>query len=310
MKENKALTKTKSANAENSESTLARVDVSNVDSGIDGGEREVLIQFGRLKESQIMAGFAGALLAEKLSKWKRTKMYKALGATTWEDFIQQNFPFSVDTADRKIKDFEDLGATFVEVQEIVKISRAAWIIAGERFKLTASNAAELQHAFKQAEEETRRAKDQASALKSDLDKTRGALETARKVATETHRKLREAQSPALFAEADEDHQTLLRIQSNWDHGVTLLARVRERQLSPENEARYIGLAEYLYRSALQVIDEARYAFGRGENMPDPADALYLHNVPDTSRNLAAEHLAETVPNVAAFKSAHKKDGGK
>ncbi len=299
MKQNKGLTVTVSANAENTDNTLARVDVSE----IEPAEREMLIEFGRLKESQIMAGFAGALLAEKLSKWKRSKLYRGLGCATWEDFIQKNFPFSVDTADRKIKDLEDLGPTFIEVQEIVRISRAAWIaanptvdngsivIAGERFKLTSANAAELQHAFRQIEDEARRAKEQASATKADLERARADRDNAKKAAAEANRKLREAQSPTPFAEADADQQVMLRIQSNWDLGITLLQKLRERSLSMENEARYIGLVEYIYRSAVQVIDEARFAFGRGPNVPDPADNLWLNNEPDTSRNLLAEYTS-------------------
>ncbi|HEX4135883.1 MAG TPA: hypothetical protein VHY84_14810 [Bryobacteraceae bacterium] len=255
---------------------------------------------GRSQGIRMAKAMVDAADAAALKHIKDAKIYRDLGMD-WHKFCILHLGIDHKTADQIIDNYSTFGDKIFDLARLTGISANSLIavaeqvdkdgldIGGEKIPLTTTNAPRLQQAVKAL---IKQAKDaEASALTADVEKTKAITErdNARKGAAEANRKLREALSPKAFADADEDHQVLLRVQSNWDFGMSLLNKVRERELSPENEARYIGLCEYLYRSLLQVADDARANFGRGANLPDPSDALWLNNEPDTSRNLLSEY---------------------
>ena len=227
-----------------------------------------------------------------------------MAAAVGKDFVKKTLPFSVDTADRKIKDLEEMGPLFTEVREIVRVTRAAWqaanpefengqlLIGGERFKLTAANAPAIQQAFQEVQAEARRKSEELTGLRADLEKARSERDNAKKAVAEATAKLREALSPTAFADADPDHRVMLRVQSTVDAALMMLNKLRERELSDDNRTRYIGLMEYLYRGLVQVTDEARFVWGRGENAADPGDNLMLNNLPDNSLNLLNDYVEQ------------------
>jgi hypothetical protein len=254
-----------------------------------------LSQGVRLAKAMLEATDAGTL-----KHIKEAKIYRDLGMD-WHKFCILHLGIDHKAADQIIENYTIFGDKIFDLARLTGISTGRLTavaeqvdkdgleIGGEKIPLTTANAPRLQQAVKALLKQAKEA--QATAVSAEADKTKAIVDrdNAKKAAVEATRKLREALSPKAFADADEDHQVLLRVQSNWDFGMGLLNKLRDRTLSPENEARYIGLCEYLYRSLVQVADDARFSFGRGENTVDPSDNLMLNNEPDKSRNLLAEY---------------------
>jgi hypothetical protein len=255
---------------------------------------------GRSQGIRMVKAMVDAADAAALKHIKEAKIYRDLGMD-WHKFCLLQLGMEHKAADQIIDNYSTFGDKIFDLARLTGISANRLVgvaeqvdkdgldIGSEKIPLTAANAPRLQQAVKALIKQAKEA--EGAALTADAEKAKAIAErdNARKGAAEANRKLREALSPKAFADADEDHQVLLRVQSNWDFGISLMNKVRERELSSENEARYIGLCEYLFRSLLQVVDNARANFGRGANLPDPSDALWLNNEPDTSRNLLAEY---------------------
>ncbi len=251
------------------------------------------------------AALTNFLLVEKLDRVKKSKLYKSWDFSTWEEFIEQTFPFSVDTADRMVKDLRELGRGWFDLNDVLRVTRQAFrlvnpeftdkgeiVLAGQAYALTKANSDAIQMAFSQAESELRRKAEEATSLKSELNKTREERDNAKKAAVDLTKKLREVKNPAPFADADEDHQIMLRVQSEVDAAMMRLRKLVGREMSADNETRYVGLCEKLYRDFMRSVDDSKVTFYSKLDPPDPSIALFLDNEPDHGINLIAEHLKE------------------
>ena len=286
------------------DNVLATVDVAPPQISIDPSANQAAwIEFGRIKENYAHANLANFLLVEKLDRAKSSKLYREWGFATWEEFVLKMFPFSVDTADRMIRDLRELGKGWFDLNDVVRINREAFrllnpeftdaneiVLAGEKYALTKTNSLTIQMVIKKLESEAQRKSEEASGLKSDLEKTRVERDNAKKAAIDATRKLREAQNPAPFADADEDHQVMLRVQSDVDKAMVLLSKLRGREMSEENQRRYVGLCHRLHREFLRTVDDALVTFDSVLDPVDPEMGLFLNNEPDLGADTVAEFL--------------------
>ena len=270
---------------------------------VDLSESRDFIDIGALEADLLHQQFSDLMVATRLAKIKREKSYKALGFRTWESFVVAKCPrISLATADRMIDDLAKLGRGWFEVREIARISREVFaavspefkdgqvVIAGEKFKLVAANATAIQHAFQECEAEMRRARENASGLKSDLEKAHTERDNAKKAAIKATRELADSKKePELFADVDEDHRVLLRVQVHVDNAIGLLTSLRERELSEENKTNYIGLLARIDRQFIQTANEGLYEWGRGDNSPN-LNGLELLAAPDRGINLIDQYV--------------------
>jgi len=307
--------------ATSGKTSLEHVDVAVLSAATELSQRDRLFAaIGEAKGHLIHSTLSNLLLAESLRSIKDGAVYKKEGLT-WEE-VCGVFDISKDTADRMIADLNEFGPLFFKTKAIVRISREAYrrlapietedgrlLIGDDAFALTKANAQSIQAAIQLQNQKFETLQDRVNNAEQSLKAARQERDNAKKAAVDANKKLRDSQNTQPFADVDEDHRTMLRVQSNWDASILMLNKLRARSLSDENQARYIGLCEYLYRSLLQVTDDARFSFGRGPNLPDPSDNLFLSNEPDKSRDLLAEYTKDAAPTVAEFRQVDKHTKG-
>jgi hypothetical protein len=278
---------------------IAGNDLAEGQSVINQADLDLGMRIGRTQALHLMRAIAEVGQAREIKRVKESGEYKRTGLS-WKQFCPVHLGVSHVTADAAISNLDTLGENYFAANKFVAISPGTFgLIAGkvdnsgieidgEHVPFTAANAHRIKTAIESIRKQAQTARNESEAAMKNAEIAGTERDNAKKAAAALRSKVLELQNPKDFADADPDHRALLRIQSNWDRNLLLLSEVGKRQLAIENEARYIGLLEYLYRTLMQVTDETRYAFGRGANAPDPSDALYLNNEPDTSRNLIAE----------------------
>jgi len=262
-----------------------------------------LMAMGAFEADQFHHQFSELTLATRLTQIKEAKSYRALGFKTWESFVGAKCKCSLATADRMVSELQKLGTEWFRLREITRISRAVFaavnpefkdghvLIEGEKFKLTPANATAIQDAFQRCQTAMREARASASESKADAEKARSERDNAKKAAIEARRKMLEALSPTAFADADEDHQVLLNVQSRVDAAMVMLRKLSERELSEDNRARLIGLVKYLHCELLRAIDEETVSYSTIFDPHDPSGALYVDSQSDQGRNLVMEFSA-------------------
>lgn len=278
-------------------SSLAQVEID--DSDIDG--------FFELLGAQRIANL-GLVMHEliwiqNVRALKASKGYQKRGLT-WEQ-VCERLKMSVDTIDRKLKEYEKHGPLFIELNSILRISGEAYaklgpiektedgklLIAGESFDLTKKTEVREAQAFIQQELKRRH---EAEASLSDMKATAEALraerDNAKKAAIKATRELADSKKePELFVDVDEDHRVLLRVQIHIDNAIGLLTSLRERELSEENKTNYIGLLARIDRQFIQAANEGLYEWGRGDNSPN-LNGLELLAAPDRGINLIDQYV--------------------
>lgn len=271
--------------------------VADTKAGLDLG-----VRIGRSQALHLVRAIAEVGQAKEIKRMKESGEYKITGLN-WKQFCAVHLGLSQPTADAAIANLDTLGENYFAVNQFVPISPATFgliagkvdetgiEIEGEHVKFTAANASRIKAAIDDIRKGAQKAQRDAEAATKNAEIAANERDNAKKAAAALRTKVLELQNPKDFADADDDHRDMLRAQSRWDANMMILTKIAQRQLSPENEARYIGLMEHIYRSLLQITDDARYAFGRGLNACDPSDRLYLNDTPDTGRNLITEYIA-------------------
>jgi hypothetical protein len=256
---------------------------------------------GRGQAFGMIAAKASAAEAQCLKRIKEGGEYKAL-ELTWEQFCVTQIGISRQTADRIIDCLEEFGAAYFTLSSVTRISPGTYRmiagavsdstieIEGERVPITKTNAGRIAEAISSLRQ-TVEEKDAQIAKQAEKEK---ALTAEKRNATKAAERERLAlveykrQQTERFAGAGEDHCTMLDAQSHFDLAMAKLASVGAKELSTEDEARLIGLGEYMYRALIQATHDARERMGKGWNMAAPGDLLGLDDVTGDARNLVDE----------------------
>ena len=257
---------------------------------------------GRRQAFGMLAASCSAADAQLLKRIKETAAYKTLGLT-WDQFCPLHLGADRKTIERIIGNFEEFGAAYFNLRNIVRISSGSYgLIAaavaddntiefdGEKIPITKANAARITDALNALRKTVDQKDEQLQERVRDTKKLRDERDAARKAAERERQAFsdyKKAQAER-FPGAGEDFSTLLDAQSHFDLAMSKLAVAGNRELSEEDQARYIGLCEYAYRQLIQVTFESRQKFGKGWNMADQSDLLTLDEVAPSARNLMDE----------------------
>jgi hypothetical protein len=263
---------------------------------------------GRGQAFGMMAAKSGAAQAQILKRIKDAGEYKHLNLT-WEQFCQQRLGIDRRTAERQIAAYEEFGASYFALAQVMRISASTYrLIAehvddnaiefdGEKIPITKANAgriadvvASLSKVIDQKDERLAEHKRDADKLRAERNAAQKGAEKARQELIEFRRKQAER-----FPNADEDHSLLLDAQSLFDLAMAKLTAACGRELSEANQGRFVALTEYMYRDLIQRSYAVREKWGKGWNMAEPSDMLTLDQATENAANLIADHAA-TAPH--------------
>jgi hypothetical protein len=271
------------------------------------GDPERLLEVGkwvgRHQAFGMIAAKCSAAQAQSLKRLKDSAEYKALDMT-WDQFCNAHLGISRPTADRIIANFEEFGAAYFNLATVTRISPTSFRqiagavsdteieIAGEKVPITKTHAARIAEAIESLRKTVEQKEEQVQEKVRDNKKLREERDNAKKAAEREHQALLEYKKAQAerFPNADDDFKVMLDAQSHFDLAMAKLASVGNRELSTENEARYIGACEYFYRQLIQATFDARQKFGKGWNMADPNDMLSLDQAAPDARNLMSEYV--------------------
>ncbi len=250
--------------------------------------------------------FTRVMWAELLTKIKKSGVYKTLGMT-WEECIGKFTPFSVDTADRMIADWQEFGRAWFEVKEIVNITREAFrqahpeiaktgelIIGGERY--AKGDTVAIQAAFEQQRAKVEKLESRladAERAKKDLaterDNAKKAVEKTRKEFAEFRYEV-DHRAEIAWEHADEDQRFLIKLEMDRDF---LLQRLRSfadcRELSAANQDRLVAFCEATWAEVHQVCEKIRGNYGVGLLSPNPASSVEVDELTPNKRSLIQEY---------------------
>ncbi len=83
---------------------------------------------------------------------------------------------------------------------------------------------------------------------------------------------------------------MLLAQSRFDFVMLQCSNIGAKELSVPDQARLIGLLEYMFRSITQVAGSIREKVGLGWNTPEPGDQMIAEDMTPNARNLLAEYI--------------------
>ena len=261
---------------------------------------QLMIKLGQAQVSGYIARQCTYAQARLIKQLKEAQVHKHMNLT-WEDFCPRELHMNRATADRIIAKLETFGEDYFAVSQHVRIAPSTFaalevregklLIDGQEVRIARENESlirehvetvrrELSRKEEQLEEKDREAKK----LKEERNEQKRAAEAARERLAEMQKA-----EQALFPNADEHHKRMLLIQTRVDEAVMKLNGLATEQLSPENQARIIGLAEYMWRAFSQVAQMVRDNYGIGDNAPEPFDAEMIEAVTPNARDLAEEY---------------------
>lgn len=266
-----------------------------------------IAEFGALLGGAVVLGeLAQQLDAKRLQaiqRIKKEKLFERLGFKTWEDCCVKMFG-PKRTMDRKIAELETYGPDYFGLRQIVRVGKSVYELMdvkdgcilhdGEEIPINKQNEGRIKEivgAYKDRVEKAESALTEKTREAEEAKKARSAATKAAEKARQEFLEYKKAQA-ARFPNADEDYTNLLDAQSLFDLAMAKLAGIYHRDLSEENQARYIGLTEYFYRQLIQATFEARDKYGVGWNMAEPAELLGLDQVAPGPRNLMAEYTTK------------------
>ncbi len=239
--------------------------------------------------------------AREIKKIKESGAYKQTGLD-WKKFCPLHLGVSHVTADAAIANLSTLGENFFAVNKFVPISPGTFgliegkvdsdgmEIDGEKVPFTAANAPRIKRAIEAIRKEAKAAQEHAADAENKAKIATAERDNAKKGAAEARRKLAELMNPTAFADADEDHKAMLNVQSRVDAAMVMLARLKGRTLSEDNQRRYVGLVKYLHCELLRAIDDAMVPYATIFDQHDPSIGLYLDSQADHGTNLVEEHV--------------------
>ncbi|HVW09173.1 MAG TPA: hypothetical protein VHC90_11365 [Bryobacteraceae bacterium] len=239
--------------------------------------------------------------AREIKKLKESGAYKRTGLD-WKKFCAIQLGMSHTTADAAIANLNTLGENYFAVNKFVPISPGTFgliegkidsegmEIDGEKVAFTTANAPRIKRAIETLRKQARDAKAEADDAENKAKIATAERDNAKKGAAEARRKLAEAMNPTAFADADEDHKTMLNVQSRVDAALVMLGRLKGRTVSDDNQRRYVGLVKYLHCELLRAIDEAMVPYATLFDPHDPSGALWLDSQADQGTNLVEEHV--------------------
>jgi hypothetical protein len=273
---------------------------------------DTLIQLGawlgRGQAFGMMANKASAAQAQCLKRIKDGAEYKALNLT-WEQFCDRHLGIDRKTAERVIANYEEFGSTYFQLAQVMRISASTYrLIAehvddnaiefdGEKIPITKANAGRIADVVASLSKVIDQKDERLAEHKRDADKLRAERNAAQKGADKARQELIEfrRKQAERFPNADEDHSLLLDAQSLFDLAMAKLTAACGRELSEENQGRFVGLTEYMYRDLIQRSYAVREKWGKGWNMAEPSDMLTLDQATENAANLIADH-ATTAPH--------------
>jgi hypothetical protein len=260
---------------------------------------------GRQQALGMIGNKCSAAQAEILKRLKDTAAHKAFGLTR-EEFCDQQLGISRQTADRIIANYEEFGAAYFSMSNVMRLSPATYRLLGaavtdsnelefgdERIPITKANSDRIIEAVNALRKEADQKQQALYDAKSDLKKARDERDNAKKAVDKARQELADFRRRAdeMFPDADTDHKVLLKVQSDVDFALQRVAGIaRNENLSPENQGRLIGLVEHLFRQLVQVGHEIRELYGVGWNAANPAELLQAEEEHAGARNLMAEYV--------------------
>lgn len=266
-----------------SENVLAQVDV-------EQPKTDRLI--GRTQAFGLMSAMSSKATAACITELKRNKAHEQMGLS-WEEFCGRELAISKTTADRYIKDMELYGETFFALNSICGIGRntykllagsvqdGALLIEGESVAINRENrqriidyAESLRLAAAQAKDDATNAQRRADAAKKKAE----TMEAQRDAAVE---KLKPHWVPE-----DSTHNELLEIQWRTDDICRRLRKVAgDPELSPDNEARLLGLVRHVG----VLVTETAYGILNQKDYSDATDEWRMAlDLKDGARDLIKE----------------------
>jgi hypothetical protein len=258
---------------------------------------------GRGQAFGMISAKASAAQAQCLKRIKDGAEYKTLGLT-WDQFCVTHVGVTRPTADKVIAAFEEFGAAYFNLSTVIRISptnfrQIAGVvndseieIDGEKVAIVKGNSARISEAIaalrKTVEAKEERIQEQArdtKKLNEEKNAAKKAVERERLAFQEYKR-----QQSERFANATPEQASMLDAQSYFDLAMAKLSVLGGKELSVDDQARFIGLGEYMYRALIQSTFDAREKFGKGWNMCDPSDMVSMDQVAPNARNLIAEYV--------------------
>jgi hypothetical protein len=242
----------------------------------DGVRDMAIAEFGAM--------FGGAVLFAELSQQfdakriqaiariKKEKLYTRMGFKTWDECCSKLLG-PKRTMDRKVAELEIYGPDYFGLRQIVRIGRSVYelmdvqeghiIHDGERIPIDKAHEGRITEIVGTYKARAEKAETDLADKKREADELRTAKNNASKAAEKARQEFiayRKAQA------------------ERWPN-------VYSRDLNGENQARYIGLTEYMYRQLIQATFDARDKYGVGWNMAEPAELLAVDHVAPNASNL-------------------------
>lgn len=246
---------------------------------------------GRQQAFGLISAKCSAAQAEILKRLKDTSAHKAFGLTR-EEFCDQYLGISRQTADRIIANYEEFGAAYFAMSNVIRISPATYrllapavegnelIFGDEKIPITKANADRILEAVNAYRKEAEQAKQQLYDARSDLKKAREERDNAKKGAEKARAELAEIkrQETEAFPGATDRQKRLLRAQTQINFACQLIAGVNAEDLDDTERAWVEGLCAYGVKMLIEITGH------------DPFIAAQLKG-----RDLLAEYLEEHNP---------------
>jgi uncharacterized protein (DUF3084 family) len=265
---------------------------------------EIATWIGRLQGFALVANKCSAAQADILKRLKDTSAHKAFGMTR-EEFCDRQIGIPRQTCDRIISNYEEFGAAYFAMSNVMRISPQTYRLLGtavtdanelvfgdEKIPITKANADRIAEAVAAIRKEAEQAAQQVYDAKSDLKKARAERDNAKKAAEKARQELidRDKQAELAWANADEDHRFLIKLEIDRDF---LLQRLRSfaegRQLSPENQDRLVAFCEATWAEVHQATEKIRGWYGVG--LLRPTGTAEVDELTPNKRSLIDEYNA-------------------
>lgn len=258
---------------------------------------------GRGQGFGLIAAKAQQAMAQCLKRIRDSGSYKATGLP-WDRFCPQEIGMDRKTVERLIASEDEFGLGYFAMSQVMRISASTYrLIAGavdgdtieldgEKVAITKTNAPRIVEAVAKLAKRVEQ-QDEALKAKTDLaEKFKGERNAASKAAERARQEFADykRRESALFAGAGEDEQyrLLLEAQSHFDLAMAKLAAAYGAELSEVNQARYIGVTDYMYQGFVRASFDARDKYGCAFQMATPMELEEAERVAPSPRNLVAE----------------------
>lgn len=245
--------------------------------------QEVAKWVGRQQAFALVANKCSAAQAEILKRLKDSSAHKAFGLSR-DEFCDQQLGITRQTADRIIANYEEFGAAYFAMSNVMRISPQTYrmlapavdaeknelVFGDEKIPITKANTDRIIEAVSAIRKDAETAKQQVYDAKSDLKKAREERDNARKAAEKTRKEFDafredvEHQAERAWEHADEDQRFLIKLEMDRNFLLERLRVFSNRRLSVANQDRLIAFCTPDVREGPRQIRRGPHAAEPGE----------------------------------------------